>query len=300
MKRFLRLMLFLLAVELLLAFALGVRMRQQIEREKGPLPANVLQQVRKEALDGLINEKLIAAVAVRLDVVASDEQIDNAIESIANDAGVTVVEIYGAAASQGLDRAHYRKELGGQITRMRVVSGSVRSRVSVSDAEVQELYEKRYGRAEPGTRIETRHILLPWPESESPEARAAVRQRAQEIYELAQSGTDFGGLARQHSVLRSRAQGGLTLLREGEVSPEIAKHVLTAEPGTITEPIETEHGMNLFQVLDRFDPSEQTFEKVQDTLYAELMESKTIPEFERWLGELRETRYVGILLPELR
>lgn len=40
MKRFLRLMLFLLAVELLLAFALGVRMRQQIEG-RGPIIGSI-------------------------------------------------------------------------------------------------------------------------------------------------------------------------------------------------------------------------------------------------------------------
>jgi|GEM_PF-2216443 len=264
------------------------------------LDSALLRQLRKEALESLINDKLIAMVAERLKIEISNEEVDTAIEAIAREEGVSSEQIYQAAAAQGLDRERYRRELADQMVRMRVVAGSVRSRVTVTDAEVEELYRRRYADLAPGLRVRARHILLAWPEVNTPENRAQVQSAAKQIREQALEGIDFAFLAHRYSALRSAAQGGLVVLREGDLSPVIAEQVFKLQPGTISEAIETEHGVNLFQVLERFDPSQIQLEDVRDALYSELLERKSGPEFQRWIEELRSQRYVGIVLPELQ
>ncbi len=64
--------------------------------------------------------------------------------------------------------------------------------------------------------------------------------------------------------------------------------------------IEIAHGENLFQFLDRFDPSTVSFEQVADKLRGELIERRTMPEFEKWLADVRKNRYVEIVAPELQ
>ncbi len=273
---------------------------ERVARERGPLAASQVNQLRREALEGLINDRLIAAIAERNNRAATEEEIDIAIAGIAQEESVSPEQIYQAAAEQGLRRERYRKELGSQFTRMKVISGSVRSRVTVSEAEIAELYQQRYASLEPGPHIRTRHILLPWPEENTPESRAKLLSFANELREQALESVDFANLARRYSVLRSAAQGGFTVLRESEVAPEIALQVFPLEPGAISEPIQTDHGVNLFQMIDRFDPSQVKLYEVRDVLYAELVERKTAPEFERWIKTLREQRYIGIVLPELR
>ncbi len=273
---------------------------KRIARERGTLAPDQVKQLRKEALESLINDRLIAAIAKRANVVATEEEIDTAIAGIAQEEGVTPEQIYQAAAEQGLPRQLYRKELGSQITRMKVISGSVRSRVTVSETEIAELYLQRYASLEPGTYIRTRHILLPWPKAPTPETRAELLKFAHELRERALEAGDFANLARRYSMLRSAAQGGFTVLRESELSPEIAAQVLPLEPGAISEPIQTDHGVNLFQMINSFDPSKVELEEVRDVLYAELLERKTAPEFERWIESQREQRYIGIVLPELQ
>ncbi len=273
---------------------------ERIAQERGSLAPEQVNQIRKESLERLINDQLIAAVAERNDVTASEEEVDTAIKGIAHEEGVTVDRIYQAAAEQGLSRERYRKELASQISRMKVISRSVRSRVTVSDAEVRELYQRRYASLTPGLHLRARHILLPWRGSDTPETRAELRRFAGELRQLALKNGDFAALARKYSALPSAAQGGFTMLRQGDVSREIAEQVFELKPGAISEPIETEHGLNLFQVIDRFDPSKVKFEDVREFLHAELVERKTEPEFDRWIKELREQRYIGIVLPELR
>jgi hypothetical protein len=71
-------------------------------------------------------------------------------------------------------------------------------------------------------------------------------------------------------------------------------------PGEITPLIRTAHGLNIFQFLDRFDPSQVGFEDVSEQLRAELVERETLPEFDRWLNEMREGQYIEIVNPAPR
>jgi peptidyl-prolyl cis-trans isomerase SurA len=225
------------------------RMIEAIEREQGRLPADAVLEIRRRALGSLIDDRLIHTVALRLNMETTEEEIDHAIQEIATAEDVSVEQVYGAAASQGLSRQRYRQELSKQMTRMKVISGAVRSRVSVSPAEVEALYNQRYGNLEPGIRVRLRHILLPWPEE-------ATRDLANEIRERALASGDFPVLARTYSAAPSAQQGGLTTFMEADVSEEIRHHVFNLEPGAISPLIETEHGINIFQILDRFDPAE--------------------------------------------
>ena len=276
------------------------RMIEAIEREQGRLPSDAIHEIRRRALSGLIDDRLIHAVAIRLNMETTEEEIDHAIGEIARAEDVSVEQIYGAAASQGLSRQRYRQELSNQMTRMKVISGAVRSRVSVSPADVEALYNQRYGNLEPGIRVRLRHILLPWPEKRSRAAEEATRDLANEIRERALASGDFPVLARTYSAAPSAQQGGLTTFREADVSEKIRQQVFNLEPGAISSLIETEHGINIFQILDRFDPAETTLETVRDALEAELTEKKMGPEFEAWIGELREGHYIQIVLPELK
>ena len=270
------------------------------QRQSQRLPPEMVRGIYKDALQSLIDAKLIEAFATRANLAADDAEIDRAVASIAQEEGVTPEDVYGAATAQGLTREGYRRELGRQITRMKVISGSVRSRVTVSDAEVQEVFEERYGSQEPGLRVRVRHIFVPWPDSGGENDRAQMRDVAEKIREAAIESGQFAALARQYSRAPTAADGGLTTFKKGEVAPEIADAVFTLPPGEITPVLETEHGLNVFQIVNRFDPAEVELADVEDALRAELLERKTMPEFESWVKELRENRYIEVVNDQLR
>jgi peptidyl-prolyl cis-trans isomerase SurA len=267
----------------------------RIRAQQGPVTSEVERQVRDEALRSLIDDKLILRVAERNNMEASAQDIDQAIEGIANDEGVSVEEIYAAVSSQGLTREQYRSQLGAQLTKMRVVSGSVQSRVSVGEDEVRELYERRFGNVSPGVRLRVLHILLPWPQVGSAASRSQIQEMASSVRARALESGDFAGLARRVSAAPTAAQGGLTVFRQGEAPPAIEQALGALSPGEISPIVETEHGLNLFQFIDRFDPSKVALADVEGQLRYELQERKSGPELEKWLGELREMQYIEIV-----
>lgn len=256
--------------------------------------------LRSSALQTLIDEKLVLQVAKKQNLSASEEEIDESIAGIATDETMTVDAIYAAAASQGLDRKAYREQLGRQITRMKIVQGAVQGKVRVTDEDVKKLYDERYGHAKPGVRIRVLHILIPVP-PDTPEAkRAEARALTEQLREKAVKSGDFAGLARKYSGAPTAAQGGLTVFREVDAPPDIKHAIEGLAPGEISPVIETTHGENLFQFLDKFDPADVPYEKVADRLRAELMEQQTMPAFEKWIAEVRKSRYIEVVAPELR
>jgi parvulin-like peptidyl-prolyl isomerase len=265
-----------------------------------PLTPQEMKQVRDNALKSLIDDRLILQVAKFQGVAASEEEIDAAVSGIAEEEGIAVDTIYAAAAEQGLPRAAYREQLGKQITRMKMISGSVQGRVRVSDEEVRQLYDERYGQAKPGERIRVLHILIAVPSDAPPDAREKARAFAAQLRDQARQNGDFGGLARKYSGAPTAPQGGLTVFREEDAPDLIKNAVFGLKPGEITDVIENAHGENLFQFLDRFDPSTVSFEQVADKLRGELIERRTMPEFEKWLADVRKNRYVEIVAPELQ
>ncbi|HTO06411.1 MAG TPA: peptidylprolyl isomerase [Myxococcota bacterium] len=257
-------------------------------------------QLRNQALQSLIDEKLVGQIAKKQNMAASEEDIDESVKGIAQDEGVSVDAIYAAAAQQGLDKKAYRNQLGQQITRMKIVQGAVQGKVHVTEDDVKKLYDERYGHAKPGVRIRVLHILIPVPADAPQSQRQEARELTQQLRDKAKESGDFSALARKYSAAPTASQGGLTVFRESDAPPEIKAAIENLKPGEVSGVIETTHGENLFQYLDRFDPADVPYEQVSDKLRAELMERQTMPAFEKWIADVRKSRYIEVVAPELR
>ena len=277
------------------------RVIDELERRNGSrIPVEMIPPIYQDALQQLIDSKLIEAYADRVELSADDTDIDQMIANIAQDEGVQSDDIYNAAAAEGLPREVYRQELGKQITRMKVLHGPIRSRVDVTEAELQALYNERYANQKPGLRVRTRHILIPWAPEPTEANRAQILGLASNVREKAIQTGEFARLAAEYSRAPTAPDGGLTTFREGDVAPEIAGAVFGLPPGEISPIVETVHGANIFQILNRFDPAQIAYADVEANLRAELTERKTAPAFESWVEELRANRYIEILDEELK
>jgi peptidyl-prolyl cis-trans isomerase SurA len=272
----------------------------RMEAQHGTLPADVKTQIRAQALQALIDSKLIEAIAEKLGLQATEEEVDATVRAIARQEQIEVESIYAAVARQGLGRDRYREKLAGEITQMKVISGAVRSRVTVSDEEVEALFQKRYREGKTSKQTRVRHILLPWPPNATEEHRAELRVLAERIRNQALEGRDFGLLAQEYSGAPSAAEGGLTVFAEGEMSGELGPYVFGMNPGEISPPVQSRHGLNLIQVIERFDPATIRLEDARNALYAEIFEQKTEREMLPWMAELRKNRYVEVVAPDLR
>ncbi|WP_233864550.1 peptidylprolyl isomerase [Paraburkholderia adhaesiva] len=161
--------------------------------------------------------------------------------------------------------------------------------------EIIRLVERRPGQGTAGdapklVQTHVRHILLRVGEGMSePEAR----QKLLEIKREVQAGGDFAKFARTYSQDGSASQGGdLNWISPGETVPEFERAMNTLQDGQISDPVRTEYGYHLIQVLGRRD-AEGSVAQQMDLARQAIGQRKAEQAYADWLRELRDSAYVN-------
>ena len=115
---------------------------------------------------------------------------------------------------------------------------------------------------------------------------------------LVNGGADFANLAKLHSGDLSASKGGdLGWLNPGDTVPEFERAMSGLAPGEVSEPVRSQFGWHLIQVLERRD---QDVSQERQRLEARraIRERKSDEAFEDWLRQTRDRAYVEYRLEE--
>jgi peptidyl-prolyl cis-trans isomerase SurA len=106
---------------------------------------------------------------------------------------------------------------------------------------------------------------------------------------------DFGELAKKYSEDGSASNGGnLGWMGPGDLVPEFEQAMNRLQIGEVSNPVKTEFGWHLIQVLERRD-AQLTVEKQREFAKAAIRQRKFEQAYQDWLRELRDTATVKIL-----
>ncbi|WP_395066448.1 peptidylprolyl isomerase [Paraburkholderia silvatlantica] len=160
--------------------------------------------------------------------------------------------------------------------------------------EIVRLVERRQGQgtaADAPKLVQThvRHILLRVGDGMSePQAREKLLEIRQEIA----AGGDFAKFARTYSQDGSASQGGdLGWISPGETVPEFERAMNTLQDGQLSEPVRTEYGYHLIQVLGRRD-AEGSIAQQMELARQAIGQRKAEQAYADWLRQLRDSAYV--------
>lgn len=128
--------------------------------------------------------------------------------------------------------------------------------IKVTDKEIKEYYDKNY------PQIHARHILV------------EDKDTALEIKEKLEKGEDFAKLAKEHSTDPGSAQNGgdLGWFGPGKMVKEFSEAAFKLKMNEISEPVKTEHGYHIIQVLDKKEKPK--LEDVKKDIIKELQQQK--------------------------
>ncbi|MFP6557982.1 peptidylprolyl isomerase [Paraburkholderia sp. B3] len=165
--------------------------------------------------------------------------------------------------------------------------------------EIVRLVDRRTSQGTAGaapTLVQThvRHILLRVGEGMSePEARQKLLEIKREVL----AGGDFAKFARTYSQDGSASQGGdLGWISPGETVPEFERAMNSLQDGQISDPVRTEYGYHLIQVLGRRD-AEGSVAQQMDLARQAIGQRKAEQAYADWLRELRDGAYVDYKIP---
>ncbi|CAM2140908.1 Chaperone SurA [Pararobbsia alpina] len=121
----------------------------------------------------------------------------------------------------------------------------------------------------------------------------AARQQLADIKTKLQAGNgDFATYARTYSQDGSAQQGGdLGWISPGETVPDFERAMNLLKVGEISDPVRTEYGYHLIEVLGRRD-ADVNVQQQQDLARQALGQRKAEQAYSDWLRELRDSSYV--------
>ncbi len=249
-----------------------------------------IAKLRAQGLERMIEDKLIRSEIKRMELYASDKEIDETIEMIASDNGLTSEQLKQSVIAKQMSFDDYRQEIKEKLEYQRILQVVLLPRIEIDEADVRKLYDQRFkNQPQGGEEVHLRQLLIPGGECKSAAAACAeVRAAAERIA----AGEAFEGVASQLSAVAPELGGDIGWLHAASLAPWMAAVVAKLEPGGVSPVTEQPFGCNLLKLVERKAFQRVPYETAQPQLYRELQQRLMEAEFAVWMEELRERTYI--------
>lgn len=264
---------------------------QVIKQQEPKISENDL---KKNALNQLIDKNLILQVAKRNGVKASSAEIDEALNNIAANQKTTVKSIYEQMQKIGVGQEQLRRVIADNIMVDKTTQNALGQQKVNPDELLQELNSGRYtltGKVGYVKSYLTQHILIKTDKGQNSEN---VEQRLTEIARALRAGESFENMAAAYSQDTSAKNGGsIGWVNDGETVPEFEKAMKSLKVGQISDPIRSPFGWHIIRVKEIRETETKDLETRQ-AAYQAVLARKTEQAREKWLNELRQAAYIEI------
>lgn len=212
-------------------------------------PEHVLSQ---QVLERLIIENIQLQIGDRSGIRITDEELNQAIGTIAQRNGMSIEQFRAALAKDGLSYTDARDQVRREMIISRVRQRRVAERIQVTDQEVQNFLASDLGKMQLSEEFRLANILIPVSEAASPEDIQAADRQAQDLYQQLQKGADFAQLAIARSASETALEGGeMGWRKAGQLPPPFDKMLGDLSVGQVTEPIRTPGGFIMIKLLEK-------------------------------------------------
>jgi parvulin-like peptidyl-prolyl isomerase len=233
---------------------------------------------------------------------------------------------------EGIDEKKFTDRIRDQLSVVQLSSEIVRERVKPpSDNDVKKLFDqltdKMAGKDVPGLSVEAakdmesmakyfgrmtgeqvhaRHILLSvlddkgqptgW-ENASPEEKAKVRKKMEDLRQQIKKGADFAQLAEKFSMDKGSAVkgGDLDFFARGQMVPPFEKVAFSLAEGQVSDIVETKFGLHLIKVIEKKAATKLRYDQAENDLREYLFRSSQQKAFEEYVATLRKSSDIKIL-----
>ena len=213
----------------------------------------------KQVLERLIVERALLQFAKDTGIRVDDTTVERTILRVAEENKLKPDEFRKVLEREGIPYANYREDIRRQIIVQRVREREVDSKVTVSDAEVDNYLATLASQAGGEDEYLLSHIYITVPEQATPDVVEARRQRAAEALTEIRSGKDFAQIAAAFSNAPDASSGGnlgwRTAARLPSVFSEIVRKMKPGEVSGVLRSAGGFHVVKLAEVRNRDQPT---------------------------------------------
>ena len=224
---------------------------QYAGRENQLPPEDVLS---RQVLERLVLVKLQVARAQGSGIRVSDQELNQAMNSIAQQNGSNLDALRQRLAHDGIDFNDFRASVRDEITVQRLRQSFAQSRISVSEGEVDAALKQQ---ATVGNQYHLAHILIALPDGANADQIATGQKKADGVKTLLDKGElDFNAAAVRYSDSPNALEGGDLGWRSlDEIPQAFAQMMEKMKPVEVVGPIRGPSGFQLLKLVEVRDAS---------------------------------------------
>jgi parvulin-like peptidyl-prolyl isomerase len=202
-----------------------------------------LPRLQAEALEQVVNRRLVAQLLARQGYEPADDQVDELLAELKQRLATQQLTFAEFLKRHDLTETLVRRQLSWEWAWNRYLEQQL------TDAELEK-YFNAHRREFDGSELRVSHILLKVENLEDAAAVAAAIKQAEQLRaEIAGKKLSFAAAAEKYSAGPSRKRGGDLgfIPRHGAMAEAFAQAAFQLQPGQISEPVITAFGVHLIQ-----------------------------------------------------
>jgi len=244
-------------------------------------------------LETLINVRLQLQEAKSIGMTVTDDEVKEAIEGIMKKYAMTDAQFNESLKKEGFTLEEYKKRLRDQILSSKVVNHQIRSKILITDRDIQKYIEENGKMLEnsEGYRISTIFFQRP----DNADDRKVIEEKAASVLKKVNEGASFNELARQYSQDPSGSVGGdLGLIKKEHLSKDFSEAISKMKAGEVSAPFWSEKGLYIIRLDEKIDSKDRNEikEKAKEAVTNKIFKEK----YSAWIKSLREKAFIEIRL----
>ena len=245
--------------ELVTANELELRLaqvREEARRTGNRLPPE--DDLRKQLLDSLIDERVQITYARDAGVRIEDSELERAIANVAAQNQLTITQLRDRLRAEGIDYVRFRNTIRDQLMMERSREREVQSRIRVSDSDIDDYLAKRRASGV-DAQLNLAQVLILVPEGASDAVVAEREAVAKAALARIQAGGSFEAEAKALSGDANKDKGGEIGLRPASRLPEVfTEAVRNLKSGQVVPTlVRSGAGFHILKVIERRDGGAQ-------------------------------------------
>ncbi len=228
----------------------------------------------QQALNALIDEKIVELELKKEKIEITKDEINEELDVFKEEMGGE--DAFKAALEQsGITEDDFKNDIEQYLGTRKLMEPLV----EVTDEEIKTYFDENKAEFDTEEEVDARHILV---EDE---------KLAKDLVKKIKDGEDFEELAKEHSKDEgSAAMGGnLGFFPRGKMVPEFEEKAFSLKVGEVSDPVKSDHGYHIIEVLDKKKAKKAKFKDHKDEVKDKLIDEKMQTEYVTWLDEKRES-----------
>jgi peptidyl-prolyl cis-trans isomerase SurA len=261
-------------------------------------------QLRKKVLNDLIDKDLQVQIAERNELKVSDQEVSDAISSIAQRNKLTSAQLQQELLKQGIKYQDFRKQIHDDILISRVAQQMVSGKINVTEQEIEAFMHKansaRAIAVGGGKEYHLLDVLVPTSAKQGDKEYDDAKKVVADVLDQLHKGGLVEEVARKITFAGKPLVGTDLGWRDSASLPEQFKSILPQlKPRDAAGPIIAPNGMHIVILVDMRQMASANKQALPQMTYAEAREavyhSKMEKALKPRLQQLRATAYIKIM-----